>query len=202
LTLDVSRRDKSRDLSDAQANAEALARRDQPYRLRSEASTVRSFDYRTRQPADLRDAVRLARRAYTDEVPEKLHDGADAIGVDGTPRMSARAVSYIFGAANASDARYDPETGEPTEFVSYYHAPFRATLAQMAVGDDSSRRRARIVSHVTIGSQSPYDAALSEGAHPLDAKLVAYDALVSFLRSLSDLRIHVPRRDNGLDETP
>lgn len=177
-------------ISEAQANAEALTRRGLPYTAASAASIEVRWDWQRRAPTDLRDAVRQVRRAYADEVPTKLHDGPGVIGQDGTPRMTARAEGYIFGHAESDDAGRDPETGK-RDMMGYYHAPFRATLSRMARGDACARRRARIVAHVTIGQEPPRDAAMREGAHPLDAVLVADDALRAFLRSLSDVRIHV-----------
>ena len=128
----------------------------------------------------------MARKAYADEVPTKLHDSD--IGEDGTPRMSARAEGYIFGSPYTSDARSTPE--DPV-MVSYYLAPFRATLADMERGDESSRKRAAIVSHVTIGSQGPREAAEAEGVPSWCAKLVAFDALAAFLRRLTDVKLDI-----------
>ena len=200
--------------SEAQANADALMRRGAPYSGASDVSFRVQWDFHRREPQDLRDAVRMARRAYADEVPEKLHDAA--IGDDGTPRMTAKAEGYIFGHAQSDDApkpkcdcgaitgkgplaevwRHGDDCAAHSKnqpLIGYYHAPFRACLDNMSRGDASSRRRAAIVSHVTIGSQGPQQAAIAEGAHPLDAKLVAWDALCGFLRSLTDLRLRVPR---------
>jgi len=177
-----------RGISDSQANALALAQRERPYATQSQASFTTAWDYRSRQPETLRDAVRMVRRAYQDEIPTKLHEGYDHIGEGGTPKMTARAEGYLFGSPTASDAKRDPETGEH-DLVSYYHAPFRACLAQMQRGDESSRKRAAIVAHVTIGSQGPQEAAVAEGVPSWCAKTVAWDALRSFLTRLSDVRI-------------
>lgn len=177
-----------RGISDAQANAEALARRGAPYAQASQVSFSVAWDYRSRQPQDLREAVRMVRKAYTDEVPAKLHEGYDKIGEGGTPKMTARAEGYLFGSDDASDAGRDPETGQ-RDVVSYYYTPFRACLTSMERGDESSRKRAAIVSHVTIGQQGPQEAALAEGVPAWCAKTVAEDAIRSFLRRLSDVRI-------------
>lgn len=173
--------------SDAQANAEALARRGTPYTVESQVSFTYAWDPNRRIPQDLREAVRMVRRAYADEVPVKLHDGPDAIGPDGTPRMTPRATGYIFGSALADD-RADAD-----QLVAYYHAPFRACVARMMSSDESQRKRAAIVSHVTIGSQGPKEAAIAEGVPSWCAKLVAEDALRSFLRSLTDLKLTLPK---------
>jgi hypothetical protein len=196
-------------ISEAQANAEALARRSAQYAPEHAASVSVQWDYRHREPTDLRDAVRLVRKAYADEVPERLHEGPDSIGEGGTPKMDARAMGYLFGNAQASDApkarctcpwsdiemggHHDdcPRNPRNQEALSYYHAPFRATLSRMASSNsDAQRKRAAIVSHVTIGSQGPQEAAISEGVPEWCAKLVAMDALRSFLRILSDVKVH------------
>ena len=183
--------------SDSQANAEALARRTAPYAGAYYTSTSLAFDWRKRQPSSLRDAVDLVRRHYADEVPTKLHEGYDSIGEGGTPKMTARAEGYLFGNPGADDAARDPETGE-RDMLGYYFTPFRAHLASWQRGDELARTRAAIVSHITIGSQGAVDAAIAEGAHPLDAKRTATDALTAFLHGLSDIRVHV-RDDEHMD---
>lgn len=167
--------------SDAQANAEALARRGTPYSAASGVSFTVQWDWHKREPKDLREAVRLCRKAYVDEVPTRLHE--HQIGEGGTPQMTSEAVRYL-DSPGASDA---PRGERP--LVSHYLTPFRAALDRLDKGSPSERRRAAIVRHVTIGSQSPVQAAVAERAHPFDAKLVAEDALRSFLRTMSDLRI-------------
>ena len=189
-----------RGLSDAQANAEALARRGSPYSGASGASFHIAWDYRQREPGDLREAVRMVRKAYADEVPDKLHDGPDAIGEDGTPRFAARAAGYIFGSAEGSDARPDPETGEPP-LVSYYYAPFRATLARMSGSRrESHRKHGAIVAHITIGQQDAVTAAMAEGVPSWCAGSVAELALRAFLGDLSDVRVHLKREREALPE--
>jgi hypothetical protein len=179
-----------RDLSDSQANAEALARRSAPYSAASDMSARIAWDWRKRQPKGLREAVHFVRNAYANEVPPKLHDGPDAIGPDGTPRMTARAEGYIFGSPSSDDAGRDAETGE-RDAIGYYHAPFRARLDEMTRGDEQARKRAAIVSHIAIGGQEAWDAAIAEGVPSWCARLVAEDALRAFLHSMSDIRVHM-----------
>jgi hypothetical protein len=182
--------------SEAQSNADALARRGLPFTEASRLSFEVKWDWHRREPADLRDAVRMARRAYADEVPTNLHEGPDDIGVDGTPKMTARAEGYIFGSATSSDVTMElNEAGKrvPADFASYYHAPFRATLDRLSKGVESERKRAAIVTHVTIGGQNPGHAAMTEGVPAWCAKTVAEDALRAFLRSMTDLKLHLSR---------
>lgn len=163
--------------SEAQANAEALVRRSAPYSQSHSASVAFSWDYRAHIPDDLRGLVRAARRAYEDEVPTKLHESE--LSDDGTPRMTNAATSYIFGSPNADD----------NDKLPHYVTPFRATLDRMERGDIHRKRRAAIVRHITIGGQEPVMAAIMEEAHPLDARLVAEDALRVFLNGMSDVKI-------------
>jgi hypothetical protein len=181
-------------ISDAQANAEALYRREHTWTEPSAESFRVQWDWHRREPENLREAVRMVRRAYADEVPTKLHDG-DELADDGTPKMTAKAEGYIFGSETGDDAARDAETGQ-RDLVGYYHTPFRATLANMGRGDECSRKRAAVVSHVSIGSQGPVEAAMAEGVPAWCAKTVAEDALRSFLRSMTDLRLHVQAEAN------
>ncbi len=179
--------------SESQINAQALARRSSPYTAASDASFRVKWDHTRREPDNLRDAVRQARRAYADEVPGKLHDGPDAIGEGGTPRMTARAVGYIMGDPEGDDAGRDPETGQ-RDLAGWHYSPFRANLSVMSRGSETQRLYAAIVQSITIGGQDARDAALAAGVRPeCMAKSVALMALRAFLRSLTDLRVHVPK---------
>lgn len=186
--------------SQAAANAEMLANRGRTFAGPSADSFRVAWDWRKRQPRDLREAVRIVRAAYASEVPTKLHDGPDAIGEGGTPRMTARAEGYIFGSGMADDALRDAETGQ-RDPVGYYHAPFRARLAELYRGDERARKCAAIVSHVTIGQQGPQQAAIAEGVPSWCATLVARDALFFFIHSMSDLRLHLPADDAEMEAT-
>jgi len=171
--------------SDSQANAEALARRQSPHAASYMQTRGSRWDWRQRDPSDLREAVRMVRAAYGDEVPTKLHEGPDSIGNDGTPRMTAKAEGYIFGSPQGSDST------TPDDLVSYYHSPFRAHLASYARGGEGQRNRAAIVTHIAIGHQGPQESAIAVGVPAWCAKLVAEDVLRAFLRSMSDLKVHV-----------
>ena len=179
--------------SESQANADALARRDAPFSAASGASFSVNWDWHRREPSDLREAERMVRRAYSDEVPSKLHEGPDSIGEGGTPKMTTRAEGYLFGSAGSNDAKRDPLTGQ-LDAVGWYHAPFRAHLDNLAHGDEASRKRAAIVSHIAIGGQGPQQAAITEGIPSWAAKLVAEDVLRAFLRGLSDLKLNAKRQ--------
>jgi hypothetical protein len=197
--------------SEAQSNADALARRGRTYADANAASWSLSMDYHKRQPRDLRDAVRMCRRAYADEIPTRMHN--QDLADDGTPRMTPQAEAFIFGSPTWTDAgrseacscgkperdvrgivmaihaRDCPALGNHAE--AFYLTPFRATLATMERASEPESRRAAIVGHVTIGSQGPKEAAIAEGVPSWCAATVAEDALRSFLRRLSDVRVDV-----------
>ena len=183
--------------SEAQSNAEALGRRDAPYSGASGVSFRVAWDFHRREPANLRDAVRMVRRAYADEVPTDLHEkGDDGIGEGGTPKWTAKAEGYLFGPAQSSNAKRNSETGD----LSYYYAPFRATLDRFAHGNETDRRIAALVRHVTIGSQGPKEACITEGIPGWAVGFVAYPVLCAFLRQLSDLKVVINRRDDALPQ--
>lgn len=179
----MSRDHRHRGISDAQANAEALARRGLPFAGESQASAERAWDWRKRQPRNLREAVRMVRAAYADEVPGKLHEGYDDIGEGGTPKMTARAEGYLFGRPDSTDSR------DPDQLVSYFHSPFRATLDRFARGNEADRFIAAVVGHVTIGSQGPKEALEAEGIPRKAHGLMAFNLFTAFLAQVSDLRV-------------
>lgn len=176
--------------SEAQSNAEAIARRSTPYTEAHRGSVSLQWDWQKRDPRDLRDAVRMCRRAYQEEVPSKLHEGT-GLADDGTPRFTSQAEGYIFGSPTRTDA--GPMDSSDRPFLTYYQTPFRASLATMERGSEPEAKRAAIVRHVTLGSQGPQEAAIAEGVPVWCAKTVAEDALRSFLRRLSDVRVDVAK---------
>lgn len=169
-------------ISEAQANADALIRRGTPYVTDHQATTARLWDWQRRSPRNLREAVRVIRQAYADEVPGRMTEGYDSIGEDGTPRFAPQAEAYIFG-------REDSTTGQKGDVLAFYRTPFRATLAHMERGAEPEQKRAAIVRHVTIGSRGPKEAAIAEGVPDWCAGTVAEQAIRAFIARLSDVRI-------------
>ena len=169
--------------SEAQANADALANRGRTYADPNAASFRVSWDANKRSPRDLRHAESLVRRAYRDEVPSKLHSGQE-LADDGTPAMTAKAEAYIFGRPSWTDA------GKDEPLVAFYLTPFRARLDEMERHHaESTRKHAAIVRHVTIGGQPGEAAAQSEGVPSWCSRMVAFEALATFLRGLTDVRV-------------
>ena len=179
--------------SDSQSNAEALARRERTYSEASGVSFQVNWNWHNREPKDLREAVRMVRQAYEDEVPPRLHEGPDSIGEGGVPKMDPRFLAYIDGSPMAGHERPDPETGERPA-MDFYRTPFRALLAHW---QRVSAPRAVVVSAIAIGGTGPMEAASLAGVPGWCAKLVAEDTLRAFLRNLSDVKLHLPKEQEA-----
>lgn len=175
----------NRDISDAQANAEALANRGRTYADPNAASFRINWDWHNREPKDLREAVRMVRQAYADETPTRLHE--HDLADDGTPRMTPQAEGVIFGSPTSGTERR--VEGEAAPAIDFYRTPFRAALAHL---ERANPPRGAIVSHVSLGSQSPSEAAMREGVPAWCAKEVAESTLRAFLRNLTDVKVHLP----------
>jgi hypothetical protein len=157
--------------SEAQANAEALARRSAAYADENARSRERR-DYRVTPPGSLRALVTELRKAYRDEVPGALHKH-DVDG-GGTPAYTGEFAAYLYGSPWATDK------GDDT-----YTTPFRAALATMHRNNPSM---AAIVGRITVGGSDPVDAV----GHELDSwmsRAIAERALLVFWQRLSDIRL-------------
>ena len=180
----------NRGISEAQSNALALERRSAPYSASSGQSFTVAWNYHNREPKDLREAVRMVRAAYADEVPARLHnrDLAD----DGTPHMTPQAEGYIFGSDTAGEAR--KVEGEPLPALDYYRTPCRAAIANLR---RKSPPRAELVHKVAVGEVRPIDsavqAAIDVGVPRWCAYQVAERTIVDFLRDLTDIKVHLPK---------
>lgn len=148
--------------SEAQSNAEALARRSSTYADEHAASWQIAFDRPTHEPTSLRGYVRELRDAYEAECP-KMH-GRD-LGEGGTPEFTERFLAWLEGQDNG---------------------PLRSCLRGMArSADEASRRRASIAVRVVLGGMKASESAIEEGVPDWCAKTVAYDALRVVWRNYS-----------------
>lgn len=164
--------------SDAQANAEALARRTATYADEHAASWQVRFDRPNHEPRSLRGYVNEIRDAYESECPSRLH--RHDVDGGGTPAFTAAFEAYLWG----SPFTIDQESGA-------YSTPFRACLAGMAKGDETARKRGAIVGRVAMGA-GPVEAAVAEGVPEWCAKVVARNALEVTWRNLSSGPIPKP----------
>lgn len=167
--------------SEAQANAEALARRESTWTAAHAATWEARFDRGT-PPADLRPIVIELRRAYRDEVPQTLHK--HAVDDGGMPAYSGEFAAFLYASPSATD-----EEG-------WYRTPVRRALAAMTRSEEeATRQMGRIAAHVTVGGDSPEDAVSREigGLHPWAARAIAHRALTVFWKRCVDVRLDLGR---------
>ncbi len=119
-------------VSPSEAQLDALAARSSPYRVEHERSRAMAWDASRRRPRDLRSVERYLREQYAAEVELEDHEQRQ-LAEDGTPKMTARAVAYIFGDPQSTQAH------DPDEALTFYQFPFQATLDQFARGDARQR---------------------------------------------------------------
>lgn len=178
-------------LSDAQANAEALARRGAPYAA-AHAASVREVWGGRRRPLSLRELAYEVRASYAEGIPEQLHD--PEVGdhdQTGAPRYSAGFAQRLYGSARAVD-RHDPDfvPGEPG--VRYHLRAFDAALEAWRTDELEPLRR--VVWRVACGEE-PIEAVERERIPPWAARTVAYDVLRRFLASVSAIRIDLAKQE-------
>lgn len=168
--------------SEAQANAEALARRSASYADEHAASWQVRFDRPTHEPLSLRGYVRELRDAYEAECPTRLH--RHDVDGGGTPAFTAAFSAWLWGSPFA----IDQETGA-------WNTPFRACVAGMIrSSDERTRRRAAIAGRAIVGGVTPLEAAIAEGVPSWCAEIVALDALTVTWRRLTSAPLAIAKR--------
>lgn len=177
----------------SESQSEALARRESPYTAASGISVGVQWDWTRREPRNVNEAVRIVRQAYSDEVPGRLHEGPDAIGEGGTPKMDVRAEAYLFGDDRAGYERPDAETGE-LPLLDFYRTPFRAALASW---QQRKPAHAALVFAVAVGGQGPMQATINAGVPAPFAMVVADDTLRCFIRAMTDVKLRIPKEDKA-----
>lgn len=164
--------------SDAQANAEALARRSATYADEHARSYEVRFDRARYRPRNMRDYVHQLRRAYADEVPSRIHVRETDAG--GDPAWSPEFTRYLTGSDGATDK---DET---------YRTPFRAALTSWR---DDHRRV--IVGRIVLGGWDEKSAAIDAGVPEWCAHDVAFRSLEMFWNRLSDVRMDLARSETA-----
>ena len=169
--------------SDAQANAEALARRSSTYADQHAASWQVRFNRPSHERRSLRDLVRDLRRAYADEVPSRMH--VHDVDGGGTPALSPEFKAYLMGPDDATDKRDDGTT----EILWW---PFRTALQKMLAETDAGMvQRARLTEAVVVTGLGPIDAAIALGVPDWAARDVAEKSLEIFWKRLSDVKLYL-----------
>lgn len=152
--------------SEAQGNAEALARRSSTYA--DEHARSWTFTYSRTEPVRLRDLIRELRRAYQHEVPERMH--RVAVDNGGTPAYAGDFAAYLYGSPMALDN---------DDTVAVYRTPFRAAMARC------TGTRAAIVRSVVVAGDGPGESAIAAGIPEDVAKMTAEAVLRWFWRGMS-----------------
>jgi hypothetical protein len=153
--------------SEAQANAEALARRSSTYADDHARSWTIVFS--RHEPPTLRDLVRELRRAYRMDMPERMH--RVAVDGGGTPSYTGEFAAHLYGSPMALDP------GDQDHAV--YRTPLLAALHRC------TGTRGAIVRAVVITGDGPVDAALAQGIPADVAKLTSEAVLRWFWRGMS-----------------
>ena len=164
--------------SDSQANAEALSRRSATYADENAASLSVKFDRKRYRPRGLRDYVHQLRRAYSDEVPARIHVHQTDDG--GTPAWAPEFSRYLTAPADAGAEVFD--------------TPFRAALSSLERGREKGVKFAAIVGYVVIAGMEPAESAIRVGVPPWCADEVAYRALEVFWDRMADRRLDTRTR--------
>lgn len=171
---------------DRVSESHSRAMREAPYTEAHRNSYTLKME-RTSPPDTLRELVHDLRKAYADEVPTRLHSHDTDAG--GDPAWSPEFTRYLTGSDFSTDRRDEGTT-------EVYLTPFRACMAGMErSSDESTRRRAAIVGHVTFGNFGPVESAMMEGVPEWCAKIVARDAHSVFWRRLSDVRLDLRQKE-------
>ena len=196
-------------VSEAQANAEALARRSAPYGEANRRTIDAAFGgVAIRSRGSLRDLVRPLLHEYAAEVPGKTTDGPDQLDAGGAPRFSAEFAAWLEASPTATDPgdpefRTSPDTrdriasGElaPDAIDGFYRWPIRAALYGMIHSvNPKISRLGRIVAAIIAGDDA-MSAAVAQGAHPDDAEHTARRALVTFAQRKGAMKLRIPKQE-------
>lgn len=183
--------------SEAQGNAEALARRSASYADEHARSWQVRFGTPTHELSTRALLVRLgeARRA---ETPMKLHEGPDHVDGGGTPAMTPAFLGYLDSGATGILER-QPKTdtqGRPLDpvIVGTYRKPLAAAIESMERCSGRIAWWSRIVHRIIEYGEEPASAAIAEGSHQYEAKRTANEALAECYRRITPDKMALPKR--------
>lgn len=175
--------------SDAQANAEALARRSATYADEHASSWQVRFGAPTHELSTKALVARIMENLEA-ETPERLHEGPDHIDAGGTPAMTGAFLAYLDSSRTATLERPDPAS----IVVGTYRRPQAAAIESMLRSTGKVAWWGRIVVRVIYASELPYEAARAEGSHPYEALRTANEALHEAYRRWTPDKMNLGRR--------
>lgn len=170
----MSRRYKS----DAQANAEAMIRRELPYSEPHEASWTARFGGIDR-PMTTKVLIAELLRCLGEQTPDRLHEGPDHIDEGGVPAMTGAFLGYLASSDTSSNA------------VDEYRKPLHAALRYMKANPGKHRWWARIAERIILASEPPVLAAMAEGSHEYEAARTANEALSELYRRITPEKMYL-----------
>ena len=171
----------------SEAQSRAVYERETPYtEAHNNSYTLKMQRDRPPRPREL---LHLLRRAYTDEVPSRIHSRDTDAG--GDPAWSPEFTRYLTGSDFGTDTRDDGST-------EVYTTPFRACMAAMgSSAHEGTRRRASIVFRAVVAGEDLMTAAMREGAPEWDAPACGARALELFWSRLSDVRLDLRKTETA-----
>jgi hypothetical protein len=178
--------------SDAQANAEALARRTTSYADEHAASWQVRFGAPTHELSTKALVARITENLEA-ETPERLHEGPDHIDAGGVPAMTAAFLAYLGSSRTATVEKPDPDG----IVVGTYRRPQAAAIESMLRCTGKVAWWGRIVVRVIYGGEIAAAAAIAEGSHPYEAKRTANEALGEALRRWTPDKMHLAKRSSA-----
>lgn len=185
--------------SEAQGNAEALARRSSTYADEHAASWRVRFDAPTHELSTKALVTRIVEN-LAGEAPERLHEGPDHIDAGGVPAMTGAFVAYLDSSVTATVER--PEVDKDGNrvdaiVVGEYRRPQAAAIDSMLRCHGKIEWWGRIVERVVYGAESPVTAAIAEGSHPYEAVRTANEALHEAYRRWTPDKMSLAKRETA-----
>lgn len=186
--------------SEAQINAEALARRSATFADDHAKSWETRFGGRDR-PMTTKALVASLASMLAEEVPTKLHEAPDHIGEGGVPVMTAAFQAYLDGNAMATVNR-DPKTDSQGRelrpvIVGEFVKPVQAAIEGMKRCEGRTAWWGRIAERVVMSSERPVLAALAEGSHQYEAIRTANEALSELYRRVTPDKMALARSETA-----
>lgn len=185
-------------ISEAQANAEALARRSTTYADEHAASWRLRFG-RPSHEMSTRQLVAELLDAYAAEVPTRLHEGPDHIDEGGVPAMTGAFLGYLGSGATGTVTREPKVDSQGRDLnpviLGEYRKPVQAALEGMRRSRGKVAWWGRIAERVILGSEHPVMAARAEGSHEHEAVRTANEALAECRRRITPDKMALPRRE-------
>lgn len=179
-------------VSEAQGNAEALARRSSTYADEHAASWRVRFDTPSHELSTKALVARIMDNLLA-ETPEKLHEGPDHIDAGGVPAMTAAFINHIDSRVTSTAGKPDPEA----IIVGTYRRPQAAAIDSMLRCKGKVSWWGRIVVRVIYNSEPAFQAAVAEGSHPFEAQRTVNEALAEAYRRWTPDKMHLPRREEA-----